>query len=300
MNCLKRYNKQQIHNSQNRGIGMKTAAWELITPKIAAAYLDHNPDEFFNRKITEKRVGSIAREMSAGMWEATHQGIAFDETGSLIDGQHRLLAIIQSGVTCELLVSRGIKRKAFTVIDSGKNRTGHDLASLAGITYGKVKLATARAMICHSAFPDYPRWVTGVSNAVALRFYSEHFEEQLDRVIPEFYMDKSLPGIAKAHTVAAFVYAMSYSDDVFGLIYKYRTGEGLFRGDPMLALRNASLWGAIPNRAAFLTACTSIMYSLRGTAQVRRFASNDRLVMELMEPSRARTNAALIDCGYDL
>ena len=41
----------------------------------------------------------IARDMKAGHWRLTHQGIAFDPAGVLIDGQHRLWAIVESDTT---------------------------------------------------------------------------------------------------------------------------------------------------------------------------------------------------------
>jgi hypothetical protein len=66
----------------------------LVTLEIAAQWLDRNPQ---NRRIVQSRVSFYAAQMQAGSWKLTHQGIAFDEYGNLVDGQHRLYAVILSG-----------------------------------------------------------------------------------------------------------------------------------------------------------------------------------------------------------
>lgn len=60
--------------------------------------------------------------MSRNAWPITHQGIAFDEFGQLIDGQHRLHAIVKSKKTIPCLVSTGIQFEAVSVIDRGLKR----------------------------------------------------------------------------------------------------------------------------------------------------------------------------------
>ena len=83
---------------------MKTRI-ETITPALATEWLDkHNS---VNRKISEPTVQSYAMDMKNGRWTLTHQGIAFDTEGNLQDGQHRLWAIVFSGITLEMMVTRG-------------------------------------------------------------------------------------------------------------------------------------------------------------------------------------------------
>ena len=68
---------------------------ETITPSIAAAWLARNMN---NRRPNQRIIDELAAAITAGLWHTTHQGIAFDELGQLIDGQHRLLAIVKAGV----------------------------------------------------------------------------------------------------------------------------------------------------------------------------------------------------------
>lgn len=76
---------------------------ETITPEIAKTYLTRNVN---NRKPSNKTVSIYAREMKMGKWQLTHQGLAFDENGDLLDGQHRLWAVVEADVPVQMIVSR--------------------------------------------------------------------------------------------------------------------------------------------------------------------------------------------------
>ena len=68
-----------------------------ITPALAEQFLKMN---VVNRKhVRLTWVDTLASEMKQGSFRMTHQGIAFNTKGELLDGQHRLLAIIKSGCT---------------------------------------------------------------------------------------------------------------------------------------------------------------------------------------------------------
>lgn len=104
-------------------------AKEKITPAIAASYLQKNTN---NRPLNAKRVADIAKEITSGRWQLTHQGIAFARDGRLIDGQHRLTAIVDAGMTVEIMVARDCDEDSFHVIDVGGKRTAADVLSIAG------------------------------------------------------------------------------------------------------------------------------------------------------------------------
>ena len=100
---------------------------ERITPTMAAEYLKNNTD---NRKLRPWWATSLAGAIGRGEWILTHQGVAFDSTGKLIDGQHKLHAIIQAGSAVEVAVYRGISPEAFKVLDVGLKRTYSDITGL--------------------------------------------------------------------------------------------------------------------------------------------------------------------------
>ncbi|HOQ60971.1 MAG TPA: hypothetical protein PKZ08_10145 [Vicinamibacterales bacterium] len=100
-----------------------------VGPDLAARWLEGNVR---NRRIDQKHVDCLAQEMKAGRWKASHQGIAFDTSGTLVDGQHRLWAILQSGCTIRLAVSFNLPPESIDTIDGGKARTVVDRLVLGG------------------------------------------------------------------------------------------------------------------------------------------------------------------------
>ncbi len=57
----------------------------------------------------------------------THQGVAFAKDGRLIDGQHRLKAIVLAGVAVRLLVIPNCDPDTFAVLDNGYKRQAAQL-----------------------------------------------------------------------------------------------------------------------------------------------------------------------------
>jgi len=101
---------------------------EMITPKQAAEYLSKNHPK--NRPLRAKRVKEWATTLKEGRWVLTHQGIAFDVEDYLIDGQHRLSAIIASGVPAQMMVTRNMSIDSFVVLDQGAYRNSADILRL--------------------------------------------------------------------------------------------------------------------------------------------------------------------------
>ena len=102
-----------------------------------------------NRKVSDAHVRRLARDMTEGKWRLTHAGIAFGPNGTLIDGQHRLWAIVESGATLDMFVWWNIEPEAMMAIDCGKVRSMSDILNIAGEN-GEVsthRLAALRAML---------------------------------------------------------------------------------------------------------------------------------------------------------
>lgn len=104
----------------------------MITPAMAAEFLKKNT---VNRKIDERRQATYARDMRAGNWRLTHQGICFDSNGNLSDGQHRLRACVVSGKSFKTLVTYGVNKENFKYIDAGKNRSMSDAFYIQGYSF---------------------------------------------------------------------------------------------------------------------------------------------------------------------
>lgn len=107
-----------------------------ITPEMAREMLALNIEN--NRRINKERVAMYANAMRDGEWTLTHQGIAFNEDGKLVDGQHRLQAVVNSGATVKMMVTRDVPMNQGELfnIDMGQGRTFTAQLRLAGINQG--------------------------------------------------------------------------------------------------------------------------------------------------------------------
>lgn len=90
-----------------------------VSPDQARRWLDQNPR---NRRKSFRNIDKMVRDIKAGRWRLTHQGIAFDSHGNLVDGQNRLKAIEVANVTVRLVVAFNVDRQAMVCIDTGKPR----------------------------------------------------------------------------------------------------------------------------------------------------------------------------------
>jgi len=102
---------------------------ETITPEKARVMLAANTG---NRPFRPKRLRTLIDEVNSGQWKVNGDAIRFSSDGELIDGQHRLTAIIQTGKSIQTLVIRGLEPEAKYSIDLQAARTGGDMLAMNG------------------------------------------------------------------------------------------------------------------------------------------------------------------------
>lgn len=198
----------------------------LVTPEIAKEWEKLNLN---NRPINDVYVDELVAFILADKFTTTHQGIAFDAMGRLLDGQHRLRAIIKANKAVMLMVVRGLPPEARLCVDTGRRRS---IAQILQMTYGEQN--THRVMSFIRVIAD----LTGDSKKVS----AEDAEQRI-----EYYR----PAIAWA--LRAFSVTRFNAPVVGALIYAYRTnpekvqafGASLVSGanlppkSPVLALMKA-------------------------------------------------------------
>ena len=74
---------------------------ELVTPEMARRWLSDNAH---NRKINVERVAELCQKMQDGTWREKGAAIEVTDTGHLLNGQHRLTAIVQCGKSIRIRV----------------------------------------------------------------------------------------------------------------------------------------------------------------------------------------------------
>lgn len=96
----------------------------LVTPEIAARLMEVNVG---NRPIRKTNVIYFESCLRSGNFVETHQGIAIqgdlEKPVRLLDGQHRLLAIVRTGIAAEIQLTEGVAGEAYENIDGGLTRS---------------------------------------------------------------------------------------------------------------------------------------------------------------------------------
>lgn len=101
---------------------------KTITPDVAKEMLSHNCK---NRRIRALTVSKYADDMKNGKWTETPDAICFDANGTLLNGQHRLNAVIQANIPVVMTIAYGVQADA--VIDKGISRDTSDSLYMRGL-----------------------------------------------------------------------------------------------------------------------------------------------------------------------
>jgi hypothetical protein len=106
-----------------------TVKLEYVTPELAENYLKFNPK---NRDVNEANLKLLTNEMKYNRYKENGESIVFDKHGELKDGQHRLMAVINSGHSYFFPIVRGVEADCMATYDTGKNRSAADVLKLNG------------------------------------------------------------------------------------------------------------------------------------------------------------------------
>lgn len=195
-----------------------------VTPAMASKWLKSNSES--NRKIAWQRVESFVNDIRAGKWLLTHQPICFDKNGMLIDGQHRLTAVIQAGVAARMFVATNPKAQFNDPIDRGSPRT---VAFLTGL---HPRITSGLNVLRMLEFGQPQSSPMTVAEAEATY---EHHKGPIDQIIQQVEYNYKLHG----SVMAACVWAMPCDPlKVVDFAQKVVSGEMIRRGDAAYAFRS--------------------------------------------------------------
>lgn len=215
-----------------------------VTPRLAEHWLQSNTH---NRKPSFSTVARYAIDMQHGRWrQATGETIIFDSLGRLQQGQHRLMAVVKSGVTIRFWVMFNADPDDFSVIDSGRKRSTANVLSIEGVAN-----ATAVASICRSALllRDYfdVAWGGKPINEITSLAVIEFYESNRDIVMKATNQAESarksvyIPG-AQFGAVAVNVMLISEQTDQWDeFVQRVVSGDMLPADSSIFALRRWSL-----------------------------------------------------------
>jgi hypothetical protein len=216
-----------------------------VTPSIAAEWLSKNIN---NRPLSKMRIELYSKDMESDKWHLTQQGISFDTDGNLIDGQHRLHAVIKSGKTVDFLVSFDLPPETKYYIDNGKARTladnihyigKSDVTTIAALTIRILVYGAGRKAVFSSGKGGTSHAIKmKVTKADQIDFYYEN-QEMIDycaHVGRDIYRTSSTKLISPTDLAFAF-WLFGMTDESRLFIESVYAGVGLTRDTSAFLLR---------------------------------------------------------------
>lgn len=200
---------QELSNDETGGNTMNmTMNYEFITPEIAANLLETNNG---NRKISASTVQAYVQDIIDGNWdESVGTAISIDANGVLKDGQHRLTAIVQSGIGIHTWVCRNVSSDG--IYDNNRKRSNSDQISIMRADFDSVYkssryIGVARAIIAKNTNGQFRRVVTPKEII--------DFTEQHKKDLDGFFLNIPQSSIAKISlAVVHLALFMAYMDGV--------------------------------------------------------------------------------------
>lgn len=206
-----------------------------ITPELARQMLERNTN---NRRVSLERVDHLAREMASGNWVINGESIKFSQS-RLIDGQHRLNAIVKANIPVQTLIVEGLPDDAFATIDQGRKRSGADALTVKGENYPLIMQSAIRmALEVMDTSKKWKRSSGNVPNKVFLDFVDQHPEIR-DSVNMVAHMQRGLAKMSGYAIPAAMhhLFARVDRDRANIFINQLHTGAGLDVNSPIYLLR---------------------------------------------------------------
>lgn len=97
----------------------------IITPEIAAEWIAQS-SKFKNRPKKKSNSAKLIADVKDGNWVCNGETIILDTTRCVIQGQHRLDVVVQTGESIESYVVFGMPTNVFVTLDSGARRSTAD------------------------------------------------------------------------------------------------------------------------------------------------------------------------------
>lgn len=211
---------------------------KLVTPEMAKKYLDKNKG---NRKLTERNTQFFYQQMATGKWMLAADPIKFGEDGRLLDGQHRLKALIKYGKPLEMFIAEGLSDNVFSVLDTGRNRNASDILSIKGYKSFNALSATAKSILMFNAgvYSDHNKTSKDfrASNQMILEFVEKNprLHEDINYVNAIYRRFRYL-GFSRL-VMLYFLLSKKNAEKADEFFEKYSTGIDLNQDSPIRILR---------------------------------------------------------------
>jgi hypothetical protein len=207
-----------------------------VTPAMAAELLQHNTH---NRPQRGRVVDAYAADMESGNWQPNGESVKIAEDGTLLDGQHRLAAIVKSGVTVPMLIVYGLPASYQDTIDGGAKRRFSDVLLLRGETQATTLASVVRNVTLWDS-GTRANWssLRAPTNAEMFQTLGKYpWLRETSVRAADLSRHCGLP--ASLAGLCMWVFDQIDAEDSAEFFDRLRDGQALCKGDPMYELRES-------------------------------------------------------------
>jgi hypothetical protein len=240
-----------------------------MTPQKAAKYLAKNAS---NRNMRLRKVAEYKRQMDKGYWRLTSEGISVGSDGTLLDGQHRLQAVIEHGKAVPMVVITGLPPGTQQYMDSGiPRRVGDNLKMFDGEKSGHWLAAVCRALVLFETGDWGSPLTLDEARAVIKKFRASVDWAQTVSSRRTSGMQTS----AYFYAPLVWLHHHGWGDEIEQFAHEMETLEGLQRGSAVLALHRA--FSRVSDKARSDSGNRSVAVSMKTFAALRAYMENEEL-----------------------
>ena len=210
-----------------------------ITPAMAAEFMLANTN---NRCVNVRLVKRYAADIKAGVWKINGESIIFSEDGTLLDGQHRLLAVIEADAPITSLVVGGVPRSAGDTINIGKSKRVSDHLAIMGYQNASRRQSVTRLLYAWEEgrpLGNAPSRSPSVNETVeVMERWEPHLTEAIRLAV---ICAGNRHGVYPSALIVFFTLACAVDEangNVMEFAEQFAYGAGLEVGHPVLHLRN--------------------------------------------------------------
>lgn len=223
-----------------RDAGGEKVTIEALTPDLAQDFLANNSG---NRPVNMVQVENLARLMEEGLWRFNGDAIRQAKDGTLLDGQHRCMAVVRSKVTLDQqVIVRGLENEAQATMDQGRKRTAADVLGMAGYSNGNQIQSVAKMV--HD-WKRGKRSISELSKGGRLQLTPDEIrlwvmKDDNLRLAAQVSVRTGLRALCTQKATGTLWFLCNESDpektrEFFELL---ESGAGLEKGNPILTVRN--------------------------------------------------------------
>lgn len=260
-----------------------------VTPAMAQKLLDNRAP---NRGVSDAYVNQLSADMKTGAWRVTGVPVVVNDKEQLIDGQHRLAAVVASGCTISMTICYGVSDPhAQRNIDTGRKRPiAQVLQMFEGVKNATRAVAVMRNIVMLRADSSAAGAGFSVDAAVAFLASSPGTQWVLSSTAATMKSRKAATPILAAFAIAYEV-DPNKTLEAFHAFFE----QEFTSGDPMRALSKwldnplSATTGADSRLALGRRALTALAYRFRGEPLLKSQDSIDGMKhFKVSETPRSR------------